>query len=213
MDKYEFINRLDRALEGLSPEEKNSALSYYKELFEDAGSGKEQELISNLGSPEAVAENIIRESGMISAERASEDRSHNAEETSAGNGGKPEYREKKRSASTILLIIVLLIITFPVWIGVVAAVGGILIAVIAVVFALLFAAAAAGIALFAAGVATIFSSVGAGIVLLGLGLLFVGIGIVLLAPLCSAVIKLCVWIFNGIIKLIRSIFCTREVVA
>ncbi len=63
MDKYDFIKRLDNALSPLSETERESALKYYKELFED--SENENELIEHLGSPEKIAENIIRESGMI----------------------------------------------------------------------------------------------------------------------------------------------------
>lgn len=66
MDKYDFIKRLDNALSPLSETERESALRYYKELFEDAEN--ESELIEHLGSPEKIAENIIRESGMISNE-------------------------------------------------------------------------------------------------------------------------------------------------
>jgi len=63
MDKYDFIKRLENALSPLSETERESALKYYKELFED--SENENELIEHLGSPEKIAENIIRESGMI----------------------------------------------------------------------------------------------------------------------------------------------------
>lgn len=63
MDKYDFIKRLENALSPLSETERESALKYYKELFED--SENVNELIEHLGPPEKVAENIIRESGMI----------------------------------------------------------------------------------------------------------------------------------------------------
>ena len=60
MDKFDYINKLSKCLEELSDEEKNAALEYYKELFEDAGSENEQELIHKLGSPEELADNIIK---------------------------------------------------------------------------------------------------------------------------------------------------------
>ena len=65
MDKYDFIKRLDNALEPLSESERESAINYYKELFEDAGYENESDLIEKLGTPESIAESIIRESGMI----------------------------------------------------------------------------------------------------------------------------------------------------
>lgn len=68
MDKYDFIKRLDNALFPLSDTERESALNYYKELFEETEN--ESELIEHLGSPEKIAENIIKESGMISNQGA-----------------------------------------------------------------------------------------------------------------------------------------------
>lgn len=212
MDKYEFISRLENALSSLSDDEKSSALNYYKELFEDAGGDKAQELISNLGSPENIAESIIRESGMVSA--ASEFSDNSVENhTSPQTEGVPQHKEKKRSGTTVLLIVLLLIVTFPLWIGFVAAAAAILFALIVVAFALLIAVGIAGVALFGTGITTIFTSVGVGILLLGLGMLVIGLLIVLLVPLCKCVLKLCSWLVNGFVKLVRSIFCKREAVA
>lgn len=75
MDKFDYINKLSKCLEELSDEEKNAALEYYKELFEDAGSENEQELIHKLGSPEELADNIIRESGIVSVKKEPKEKS------------------------------------------------------------------------------------------------------------------------------------------
>lgn len=212
MDKYEFINRLEKALGGLSAEEKNAAVSYYKELFEDAGSDREQELIANLGSPEAAAENIIRESGMVGSSADFSEKEAENTSSSADNGA-PSNKEKKRSGTAAWLVILLVIVTFPLWIGFVAAGGGILIAVIAVAFSLLIAVGVAGAVLFATGFTVIFSSIGVGVLLLGLGLLVIGLLILLVVPLFKCAIKLCSWVINGFVKLVRLIFWGREAVA
>ena len=65
MNKLEFLTRLRNNLErgGLPSDDINDALSYYEEVFLDAGFGKEEETAAAKGSPEDVAVNILRESG------------------------------------------------------------------------------------------------------------------------------------------------------
>ncbi len=212
MDKYEFISRLENALSSLSEDEKSSALNYYKELFEDAGGDKARELISNLGSPESIAESIIHESGMVGA-AAEFSENFSEDYTSSQTESAPQNKEKKRSGTTVLLIAILLIVTFPLWIGFVIAAAAVLFALIVVAFALLFAVGIAGVVLFGTGITTVFTSVGVGILLLGLGTLILGLLIVLVVPLCKCVLKLCSWLVNGIVNFIRSVFCKREAVA
>lgn len=100
MDKYDFIKRLDNALSPLSETERESALRYYKELFEDAEN--ESELIEHLGSPEKIAENIIRESGMI---KNQDKESENFKNTS--DSDIPEWKKilNKITQDKVLLII------------------------------------------------------------------------------------------------------------
>lgn len=212
MDKYEFISRLENALSSLSADEKRSALDYYKELFEDAGGDKAQELISNLGSPESIAENIIRESGMVSeSSEFSENSSENY--TPQQTESAPQHKGKKRSGTTVLLIVLLLIVTFPLWIGFVIAAAAVLFALIVVAIALLVALGITGVVLFGTGITTVFTSVGVGILLLGLGMLILGLLIVLVVPLCKCVLKFCSWLVNGFVKLVQSVFFKREAVA
>ena len=63
MSKDQFIARLKNALSPLSAEDIRSAVEYYEEYFADAGAENEANVIEALGSPEAIAENIIREAG------------------------------------------------------------------------------------------------------------------------------------------------------
>ena len=65
MDKYDYIDTLKANLSELSEDERISAINYYKELFEEAGSENEQDLIQRLGSAQELAAKIIRESGMV----------------------------------------------------------------------------------------------------------------------------------------------------
>lgn len=63
MSKDQFIARLKNALSPLSADDIRNAVEYYEEYFADAGAENEANVIEALGSPEAIAENIIREAG------------------------------------------------------------------------------------------------------------------------------------------------------
>ncbi len=60
MSRWEFMRQLEELLSDISPNEREEALQYYNDYFNDAGRENEQEVIRALGSPEQVAE-IVRE--------------------------------------------------------------------------------------------------------------------------------------------------------
>jgi len=66
MNRLEFLTSLRYCLEnkGLDQSEINEALSYYEEIFLDAGRDREQEVSQNLGSPEEVARQILIDNGI-----------------------------------------------------------------------------------------------------------------------------------------------------
>ena len=55
MDRMSYMERLAWLLGDLPEEERNEALRYYEDYFEEAGPEREEEVISELGSPEQVA--------------------------------------------------------------------------------------------------------------------------------------------------------------
>lgn len=61
MNKSEFLRELTAALAGLPVEERQAALKYYEEYFEEAGTEHEPEILAELGSPEQVAKSILRD--------------------------------------------------------------------------------------------------------------------------------------------------------
>ena len=61
MTKHEFMFRLEKALSGLSENEKNEALRYYDDYLSDCGSDNLADVLSQLGSPEKLAEEIKNE--------------------------------------------------------------------------------------------------------------------------------------------------------
>lgn len=63
MNRREFMNRLESCLICVDRSEREGALRYYEEYFDDAGPEREAEIISSLGSPERLAREIIAQAG------------------------------------------------------------------------------------------------------------------------------------------------------
>lgn len=61
MNKIEFMRQLERLLQNISEQERQEALHYYADYFDDAGPENEQAVIEALGNPARVAENIRRD--------------------------------------------------------------------------------------------------------------------------------------------------------
>lgn len=58
MTRAEFMTRLAELLNDVSPSEREEAIQYYNDYFDDAGVENEQGVIASLGTPEAVAKTI-----------------------------------------------------------------------------------------------------------------------------------------------------------
>lgn len=63
MSKTEFLTRLEKLLKGLSRKERETHLSYYQEMIEDAMEDgcTEEEAVARIGSPGEIAEQILSE--------------------------------------------------------------------------------------------------------------------------------------------------------
>ena len=58
MNRAEFMSRLTALLQDVPPAEREEAITYYNEYFDDAGKGNEAGVIASLGSPEELARSI-----------------------------------------------------------------------------------------------------------------------------------------------------------
>ncbi|MBO4290392.1 MAG: DUF1700 domain-containing protein [Lachnospiraceae bacterium] len=61
MNKVGFMSRLEGLLADIPAAEREEALQYYDDYFEDAGAESEEAVIRTLGSPQSIAENIKAE--------------------------------------------------------------------------------------------------------------------------------------------------------
>lgn len=61
MNRAEFMRQLESLLQNIPVTEREEALQYYNDYFDDAGGENEQRVIEALGNPARVAENIRRD--------------------------------------------------------------------------------------------------------------------------------------------------------
>lgn len=175
MNRTEYMRQLESLLQNISATEREEALQYYNEYFNDAGPENEQNVIEALGNPAKVAENIKKDIlwngyGENSYQRAGADSrsviTYPADpQTENGNG---EQRNRQSDASQtaqaqvvspqknegmstgmIVLIVILCILASPVILGAASAGIGVAAGLIAAWFGLIigFGATAAALIL------------------------------------------------------------------
>lgn len=219
MNRVDFMKQLESLLQNISPAEREEALQYYNEYFNDAGAENEQDVIDALGNPAKVAENIKRDLygngyGDTSYQRNTiNDRAVVQYQQNAQNAGAQETKEsKKMSPWMVALIVVLCVFASPVLLGIgggVLGVGvgavGTLIGIIAAWFSLIFGFGVTAVCLFVVmlmlvilGVVCLFTDPLVGVGLFGCGLVCGGIGILFLmltvAMAGIATPAICKWI-------------------
>lgn len=222
MSRKAFMARLDELLADITEAEKEEALSYYEEYFEDAGPENEEEVISSLGSPEKVAATI--KAGL----------SENAQEEGefSETGYTNSYYDVKDEVATInkrkglggigtggwVIILILCLFALPILgpllLGIAGTIFGILVAIAAVIFAVLvtgIALVVAAVAMVAAGFATLFATPLVGVALIGAALLVAGIGILIAILGFWVVTKVIPPLFRGLVELIRKPFVRKGV--
>lgn len=118
MTSAEFLQQLAANLQCLQEEERANAMAYYREYFEEAGEENEAEAVEHLGSPQSVAERIIKEVGDGRASEA-------ASASSVRYASPPAYQYDGAAASTasnntgrIIFAIIMILLTIPFWIAV-----------------------------------------------------------------------------------------------
>ena len=222
MSRKAFMARLDELLADITEAEKDEALSYYEEYFEDAGPENEEEVISSLGSPEKVAATI--KAGL----------SENAQEEGefSETGYTNSYYDVKDEVATVnnrkglggigtggwIIILILCLFALPILgpilLGIVGTIFGILVAIAAVIFAVLvtgIALVVAAVAMVAAGFATLFATPLVGVALIGAALLVAGIGILIAILGFWVVTKVIPPLLRGLVELIRKPFVRKGV--
>ena len=220
MNRTDFMNQLESLLQNISPAEREEALQYYNEYFNDAGTENEQDVIEALGNPAKVAENIKRDLygngyGDTAYQRTTaNDRAviQYQQSSQTSNGTSVAVQEKKMSTWMIVLIVILCIFASPVILGLASGIFSAVVTLAAGWFSLILSAGIVAVVfiltmiiLLIVGIMCMFSSVPVGIVLFGIGLLIGGIGLLFLMLTVAMAGIATPAIFRGCASLFRKI--------
>lgn len=211
MRKEEFLRRLNALLSDLGEEERREALTYYEEYFADAGVENEAEILSALGSPEQVAEQIRaglskEEEGLFTEsgyrKKAESDNPPDVYGRKAGEKNRWKEKEKKESGKnsaagqkkkknmdngTIILLVILGILASPVILVLGAAVLAVAFGILCTAFGILLAIGAVVIAFLVTGIILLVSGIPVLIVRPFAGILYLAVGCFMIAAFLLSV--------------------------
>ena len=214
MNRVEFMAELERLLADLPEDERQAAVQYYADYFADAGAENEAEVIRELGSPEKTAESIKADYyGRTFDESRFEHKDYmekygqqaSGQQTSGQQQAGPagaSGEEKKPWTSRglkILLIVLIAIVVWPVSLGLICAVVGILAAVVCLFAGLVIAAVCVMIAGGVTAVTGLLMSVAyppAALMTTGIGLLLFVLGLIATV----GTVKLCMIVYPAMLR-------------
>lgn len=225
MNRTEFMKRLRELLSDISESEREEALNYYEDYFDDAGIENEQDVIAALGSPEKVAATIKEGLNDSNGERGEFSETgfqgySDSVKEEVGYHGRVKLSDRIKSFGTpgLILILILTIFALPILapslVGIVSAVFGILAGAVSLLFALVIAGIAliiAGGAVFGAAVPTLILEPAAGVLMFGCSFLILGIGILLTILGIWVVWKVLPPLIRQIVAVCRKPFEKKEV--
>ncbi len=164
MSRAEFMKQLEAALSRVPKEERENAIAYYNEYFEEAGKEQEGEIIKSLGSPQRIASQII---AGIAVKKFESD----------------PMPSVKKGVSAIWLVILSIFaapVALPIAIAIAACIFAFAVTITVVIFAMLLtviAAFLAGIACVGVGFSDLVVQPLVGIGVLGLGSIMIGVSL------------------------------------
>lgn len=155
MTKAEFLQELERELAGVNAQEREEALKFYREFFEEAGEAREEEVLRELGSPHRIA-NLIRVNlGTQDEESSFENEQPQYAEQSEPQAAEPRTESDshpplppmpaayaRRPRGNTIGWVILIIVTFPIWSGIVFGLFGAVMGIAGGVIGLAFGSAA-----------------------------------------------------------------------
>lgn len=210
MNRKEFLKQLEELLSDIPEAERRDAMNYYQNYFDDAGVEQEQTILEELGSPEKVAESIKRDLFGENYDAYVKAKQEKQQETI-------EKQQRENRTLRNILIVVALVLTFPIWIGLVALAFGILVTVFAGLFGVAVAVIAVVAACLFAGVAvTVIGMINAvagfpavGLIVIAGGLLVFMIGILGVVALVWIFGRIFPWLIRAIVRLCKRPFQKR----
>ena len=207
MNKLDFLTKMRSRLEqfGLPQDEINDALSYYEEVFLDAGFGKEEETAAELGDPIEIADGILRDSGIHTSDASQFP--PRFDETQV-TGGQP-INNNGNSTANFWLKLIILVLTFPIWLPGIIAVFTALFAILVSLIAVIIALIASGFAMVIGGVQLALEAPPIGITCIGIGLMIIGIFMMIGRPVMRRFVPFCIGLLRRFIEWIKGLLNRR----
>ncbi len=202
MNRKEFMEQLERLLQDIPESDRQDAIAYYNDYFDEVGPENEASLIQQLGSPGKVA-GIIKadlESGENDQARYTEygyEDGRTEERKNPPDRRRRGYQEPKpRSRIPVALVIVLLIFASPLLFGAGAGVIGVLLGIcggllgiIVGVFCGAFGGLIGGVVSIVVGAVRLVISPTGGIFAIAVGALGIAVGLLFLVLFAWLVIR------------------------
>lgn len=227
MNRNEFMKQLEYLLRNIPENEKQDALAYYDAYFDEAGIENEQKVIAELGSPENVAQTILADfdgqyetQGYGEGFGVSQDQSLDFNKKSSGMSqnqsiavyekGKENKKENKK-----IWIIVIAILTFPLWIGILAGLFGAVVGLLGGVFGIVAGLVGTSVGMVFASLALIVSgilckSLTEALVIVGVGLLCLAIGLLMTVLITWILVKWLPELVRAIVNWCKCIWQRRK---
>ena len=206
MSRWEFMRQLEELLSDIAPAEREEALQYYNDYFNDAGRENEQEVIQALGSPKQVAQIVkegisgssqgeFTENGFVNGDenlneimkRPVSNNAYEQEKNADTSSYKETKTEKEKTSMptwAIVLIVIACILCSPVILGVLSSVIGALLSLIVAILAIVLGFGAATLVLYVVAIILVITGISllvtyplAGIALIGAGFICAALGI------------------------------------
>ncbi|MEG2339029.1 MAG: DUF1700 domain-containing protein [Clostridium sp.] len=162
MNKKQFINDLDKRLKRLPKEERDNAIDYYVEYFEEAGFDDDYNVLIDVDHPVDIAPHILADYALKDEE---------------------EVGAKKKKGLSGVWFVILAILAAPIGLPLALAGVSIIFAILVVIISVTFAFSAVGLSLLGSGIFTIIvglsvasSDLPTTVFFLGVGLMTIGIG-------------------------------------
>jgi len=178
MNRFEFMSQLSAMLTDITVEDRQDALTYYEDYFDEAGVEREQEVIMELGSPAQVA-------ATIKANLNGFDSTKKDDMPQVTHSNKQGVKNDNNKIMKIILIVLIILVGAPIIIplaaAIIATVVGLLVAAFGIFISLIVVSISlviAGVALIVVGILCIVPELAAGIALLGSGMTLTGVGLV-----------------------------------
>lgn len=199
MNRETFLKQLERELRHIPAEDREDAISYYREYFEEMGVDEGLDVTQKMGSPKELARTIISEYADKYADNYAE------KQNREGGGG-------IKNSTTAVWMVILGIFAAPIALPLAFAGGAVIFAFILVAFAIVLSLFAVSLSAAVAGICMIpaifvAGSLAQSVVCMGLALVGAGLAIILFYG-TQELYRVCV---QGVTMGYRKMFSGKQV--